>query len=77
MFQNYWKHRGTENTEEDNCTEKITCQVGSREIALEEIAERLNSLIHFANAKEDKLFIHPVIKAIMLHFWNDSLVSQK
>jgi hypothetical protein len=34
VFQNYWKHRGTENTEEGNCTEKITCQGEFREIAL-------------------------------------------
>lgn len=35
----------------------------------EEITERLNTLIEFANNGHDKPFIHPVIKAIMLHFW--------
>lgn len=35
----------------------------------EEIQKRLNALIDFANNKTDKAFIHPVIKAIILHFW--------
>lgn len=35
----------------------------------EEIKERLQALIDFANDKHSKPFIHPVIKAIMLHFW--------
>lgn len=35
----------------------------------EEIQKRLEALITFANDIEDKPFIHPVIKAIMLHFW--------
>jgi Fic family protein len=35
----------------------------------EEIPKRLETLIHFANDVNDKPFIHPVIKAIMLHFW--------
>jgi Fic family protein len=34
-----------------------------------EIENRLAALIQFANDKIDKPFIHPVIKAIMLHFW--------
>lgn len=34
-----------------------------------EIKERLEQLCQFANDKSDKPFIHPVIKAIMLHFW--------
>ena len=35
----------------------------------EEIPKRIKVLIDFANDVEDKLFIHPVVKAIMLHFW--------
>lgn len=35
----------------------------------EEIQERLEALIDFANDVDEKPFIHPVIKAIMLHFW--------
>lgn len=35
----------------------------------EEIQERLEKLIDFANDVDDKPFIHPVIKAIILHFW--------
>lgn len=35
----------------------------------EEIQERLGSLINFANDLNSKPFIHPVIKAIILHFW--------
>ena len=35
----------------------------------EEIQARLEALIHFANDADGKPFIHPVIKAIMLHFW--------
>lgn len=35
----------------------------------EEIQNRLEALIDFANDIDGKPFIHPVIKAIMLHFW--------
>ncbi|MFV0340709.1 MAG: Fic family protein, partial [Parachlamydiaceae bacterium] len=35
----------------------------------EEIPKRLEALIRFANDKNDKPFIHPVVKAIILHFW--------
>lgn len=35
----------------------------------EEIHERLEALIYFANDNNGKPFIHPVIKAIVLHFW--------
>jgi hypothetical protein len=34
LFQNYWKHRGTEKTEEGDFTEKIVCQGKYCEIAL-------------------------------------------
>ncbi|MDP1836096.1 MAG: Fic family protein [Chlamydiales bacterium] len=34
-----------------------------------EIPNRLEALFDFANDGDDKPFIHPVIKAIMLHFW--------
>lgn len=34
-----------------------------------EIKDRLEALCQFANDGSDKPFIHPVIKAIMLHFW--------
>ncbi len=34
-----------------------------------EIHERMESLCAFANEIESKPFIHPVIKAIILHFW--------
>jgi len=35
----------------------------------EEIQERLEALIFFANDTKNKPFIHPVVKAIILHFW--------
>lgn len=34
-----------------------------------ELEARIDSLIEFANAKDEAPFIHPVIKAILLHFW--------
>lgn len=34
-----------------------------------EIQKRLEALVRFANSKNDKPFIHPVVKAIILHFW--------
>lgn len=37
--------------------------------AAEEIQRRLEALICFANDTNDKPFIHPVVKAIILHFW--------
>jgi Fic family protein len=37
--------------------------------AAEEIEERLEALCRFANDQHDHSFIHPVIKAIILHFW--------
>ncbi len=35
----------------------------------EEIQKRLEALINFANDINNKPFIHPVVKAIILHFW--------
>lgn len=35
----------------------------------EEIPARLQAMIDFANDGNEKPFIHPVVKAIMLHFW--------
>lgn len=35
----------------------------------EEVRSRLEALILFANEMDGKPFIHPVIKAIILHFW--------
>ncbi len=35
----------------------------------EEIEKRLETLIQFANDTSNKPFIHPVVKAIILHFW--------
>ncbi len=37
--------------------------------AADEVPQRMQSLIDFANDKSLKPFIHPVIKAIILHFW--------
>ncbi len=37
--------------------------------AAEEIPSRIDALIRFANDQSLKPFIHPVVKAIMLHFW--------
>lgn len=34
-----------------------------------ELPKRINLLCEFANRKEDDKFIHPVIKAVLLHFW--------
>ena len=34
-----------------------------------ELPERMNRFIAFANDKENEPFIHPVIRAILLHFW--------
>lgn len=33
------------------------------------VKKELQKLIKFANEEEDGFFVHPVIKAIMLHFW--------
>lgn len=35
----------------------------------EEISRRLEALIKFANQSNEKPFVHPVVKAIILHFW--------
>lgn len=34
-----------------------------------ELAERLETMCRFANATESEAFIHPVLRAIILHFW--------
>jgi Fic family protein len=34
-----------------------------------ELEERLNAMCEFANEKTPDFFIHPVIRAIILHFW--------
>jgi len=33
------------------------------------LAERLESLLAFANAEEGNTFVHPLVKAAVLHFW--------
>jgi Fic family protein len=35
----------------------------------EQLPERLNALCEFANADDDEPFVHPVVRAILLHFW--------
>jgi Fic family protein len=35
----------------------------------EELPERLQAMCDFANAKTPDLFVHPVIRGIILHFW--------
>jgi Fic family protein len=35
----------------------------------DEIVERLQAMIDFANDGKERPFIHPVVKAVMLHFW--------
>lgn len=35
----------------------------------EQLAERLEALCDFANADDDEEFVHPVVRAILLHFW--------
>jgi Fic family protein len=37
--------------------------------AAEELPERMKLMCDFANAKSPDYFIHPVIRAIILHFW--------
>jgi Fic family protein len=37
--------------------------------AAEELPERLEQLCRFANGETPKVFIHPVVRAITLHFW--------
>lgn len=37
--------------------------------AAEELPERLVELCRFANSETPKVFIHPVVRAIALHFW--------
>lgn len=34
-----------------------------------DLRKRLDALLHFANDTENQPFIHPVIRAIILHFW--------
>ncbi len=36
---------------------------------IEFVEKELSSFIDFANGKNDEYFIHPIIKAIILHFW--------
>ncbi len=35
----------------------------------EQLPERLRALCDFANADDDDEFVHPVVRAILLHFW--------
>lgn len=35
----------------------------------EQLPERLEALCEFANADDDDRFVHPVVRAILLHFW--------
>ncbi len=35
----------------------------------EQLPERLEALCDFANANDDDRFVHPVVRAILLHFW--------
>jgi len=35
----------------------------------EQLPERLQALCDFANADDDDHFVHPVVRAILLHFW--------
>lgn len=37
--------------------------------AASELDERLNAMCEFANGKTPDFFVHPVIRAIILHFW--------
>lgn len=37
--------------------------------AVEELADRLKAMCDFANAQTPDYFIHPVVRAIILHFW--------
>lgn len=37
--------------------------------AAEELPDRLEELCRFANSETPKVFIHPVVRAITLHFW--------
>jgi Fic family protein len=35
----------------------------------EQLPERLNALCAFANRRKHEAFVHPVVKAIIIHFW--------
>jgi Fic family protein len=35
----------------------------------EQLPKRLDALCEFANADDDEPFVHPVVRAILLHFW--------
>ena len=35
----------------------------------EQLPERLEAMCEFANAREDERFMHPVLRAILVHFW--------
>jgi Fic family protein len=37
--------------------------------AAEELTTRLDAMCDFANAKTPAVFVHPVVRAIILHFW--------
>jgi Fic family protein len=54
--------------------DKVRIETASGELLFippnaEEVKERLDLLCLFANDKSNTPFIHPVVKAIMLHFW--------
>jgi Fic family protein len=64
------KAEGKLRTSEDNIY--ITDEVGRKlhqPPKAEELSGRLQDLLNFANGKGDTGFIHPVVRAIILHFW--------
>jgi len=44
-------------------------EVWFRPAPADELPNRLNALLRFANAQDQKAFLHPLVRAIVLHFW--------
>ena len=50
-------------------TDLVTGEVLHRPPPAEELPERMQAMCDFANGKTPDWFIHPALRAIMLHFW--------
>jgi Fic family protein len=49
--------------------DQTTGEVIHRPPPAEQLPERLERLCEFANAHDDDVFVHPVVRSILLHFW--------
>jgi len=52
-----------------NVVSNLTHKVVHEPPSADQLEERLNAMCEFANAENDTEFLHPAIRAIVLHFW--------